>query len=83
MLPVSSSDPATTTTTSPRVKTAPVISVWTAPDACRTAVPPFRRPQATLSRPPRGVLTPTTRASHWGLPDTSASLVSGGCGRVW
>jgi NADPH:quinone reductase-like Zn-dependent oxidoreductase len=31
-------------------------------------------PQATLSRPPRGVLTPTTRDSHWGLPGTSRAL---------
>jgi hypothetical protein len=44
MLPVSSSDPATTTTTSPRVKTAPVMSVWTPPHACWTAGPPLSSP---------------------------------------
>jgi hypothetical protein len=31
MLPVSSSDPATTTRISPRANTVPVMSVWTPP----------------------------------------------------
>src|SRR4051794_6574173 len=84
MLPVSSSEPATTTSTSPSVKTAPVISVWTPPHVC--GVSPAEATMA--SRPAKAMYAPARKPATSALSQdrpafvtpvsTPAAAISGG-----
>src|SRR4051812_11197059 len=72
MLPVRSSDPAITTSTSPSVKTAPVISVWTPPHACGSSPA-----EATMaSRPAKAMYAPARKPATSALSQDRPAFVT-------
>src|SRR4051812_6150955 len=72
MLPVRSSDPAITTSTSPSVKTAPVISVWTPPHVWGSSPA-----EATMaSRPAKAMYAPARKPATSALSQDRPALVT-------